>query len=175
MTTTSSLLAAVAVVTSMWVPCVLVAQNAASTDDVEDVRNVIAAFASTWNHHDMDAFGKLFAPDADFVNVAGVRWVGQREIQLRHAYAHGTIPENSVPGDNPAYYGIFKQSTLTFTHIDVRFLRKDVALAHADCELVGDARTQNVRRCVLTFVLTHQSEGWLIAAAQNTEINRTVK
>ena len=170
MTTASSLLAAVAIVTSMGATCILAAPN-----DVEDVRNVVAAFATTWNNHDMDAFGKLFAPDADFVNVAGVRWVGRQEIQLRHAFAHGTIPENSVPDDNPLYYGIFKHSTLTFVHSDVRFLRKDVALAHVNSELVGDARTQNPRRTVLTFVLTRQNEGWLIAAAQNTEINRTVK
>jgi ketosteroid isomerase-like protein len=166
----SSLLAAAALVTFMWATCVFAAPN-----DAEDVQNVIAAFTTTWNHHDMDAFGRLFAEDADFVNVAGVRWVGRQEIQLRHAWSHGTIPDNSIPGENPAYYGIFKHSTLTFVHIDVRLLRKDVALAHADCELLGDARTQNLRRCVLTFVLTRQNEGWLIAGAQNTEINRTVK
>ena len=110
MTSASSLLAAVAIVTSMGATCVL-------TNDAEDVRNVVAAFANTWNNHDMVAFGKLFASDADFVNVAGIRWVGRQEIQLRHAYAHGTIPENLVPGDNRAYYGIFKHSTLTFAHI----------------------------------------------------------
>ena len=31
------------------------------------------------------------------------------------------------------------------------------------------------RRGVFMFVLTRQNAGWLIAAAQNTEINRTVK
>jgi hypothetical protein len=41
--------------------------------------------------------------------------------------------------------------------------------------LRGDSRTQNPRRGVFTFVLTRQNDGWLIAAAQNTEINRTVK
>jgi uncharacterized protein (TIGR02246 family) len=170
MTRVSSLLAAVAIVTSIGATCVLAVPN-----DVEDVRNVVAAFATTWNNHDMDAFGKLFALDADFVNVTGTRWAGRKEIQLRHAYAHGTIPENSVADDDPRYYGIFKHSTMTFVHTDVRFLRKDVALAHADCELVGDARTQNPRHCVLTFVLSQQNEQWLIAAVQNTEINRTVK
>ncbi|HXW57197.1 MAG TPA: SgcJ/EcaC family oxidoreductase [Candidatus Cybelea sp.] len=170
MTSALRLLAVLAIVTSIGPTCVLAAPN-----DVEDVRNVVAAFATTWNRHDMDAFGKLFAPDADFVNVAGVRWVGRNEIQLRHAYSHGTIPENSVPDENPAYYGIFEHSRMTFVHVDVRFLRKDAALAHVDWELLGDTRTQNPRRGVFTFVLTRQNEGWLIAAAQNTEINRTVK
>ena len=169
-TRASRLLAALALLTSLWPTCVLAAPN-----DEEDVRNVVAGFATAWNHHDMDAFGKLFAPDADFVNVAGTRWKGRQEIQLRHAYAHGTIPQNSVPDDNPVYYGIFKNSTLTLVHIDVRLLRKDVAVAHVDTELLGDARTPNPRHSVLTFVLTRQDEGWLVAAAQNTEINRTVK
>lgn len=64
---------------------------------------------------------------------------------------------------------------MKFTHIDVRFLRKDVAVAHVNWELLGDTRTSNPRQGVLTFVLTHQNDGWLIAVAQNTEINRVVK
>jgi uncharacterized protein (TIGR02246 family) len=162
--------AAVAVVTFLCAGCVLAAPN-----DMQDVRNVVAAFATTWNHHDMDAFGKLFAVDADFVNVAGARWVGREEIQFRHAWSHGAIAENSKPGDDPAYYGIFRHSTMTFGGIDIRFLRKDVALAHVDWELRGDSRTPNARHGVFTFVLTRQNEGWEIATAQNTEINRTVK
>jgi uncharacterized protein (TIGR02246 family) len=166
----SRVLAVVALLTSLWAASALAAPN-----DAEDVRTVVSGFVTAWNHHDMDAFGKLFAPDADFVNVGGTRWVGRQEIQLHHAWSHGTIPENAVPGENPVHYGIFKHSTMTFVHIDVRFLRKDVALAHVNWELLGDARTQNPRRGVLTFVLTRQNGGWLVAAAQNTEINRTVK
>jgi uncharacterized protein (TIGR02246 family) len=56
-----------------------------------------AGFATTWNRHDLDAFGKLFAPDADFVNVAGVLWTGRQTIQAQHAYTHGVIPPDS-PG-----------------------------------------------------------------------------
>lgn len=174
MTTTvrsvANLFAIVAATVFLWTPVVLAVSN-----DADDVRNSVAGFATAWNHHDMDAFGKLFAPDADFVNVGGVRWVGREEIQLHHAWSHGTIPENSVPGENPAHYGIFKHSTMKFNRTDVRFLRKDVAVAHVDWELLGDTRTQNPRRGVLTFVLTRQNEAWLVVTAQNTEINRTVK
>ena len=51
--------------TSLFANRLLAAQN-----DAEDVRKVAAGFATAWNHHDLDAFGKLFAPDADFVSVA---------------------------------------------------------------------------------------------------------
>jgi Domain of unknown function (DUF4440) len=159
---------------SLWAAlanCVLAAQN-----DAEDVRNVVAEFATTWNRHDLDAFGKLFAPDADFVK-AGIWWRGRQSIQAQHAYSHGVIAADS-PGfseEDRRFYGILKNSTLRFDQIDVRLLRKEVAIAHVNWELVGDDRTQKPRRGVFMFVLTPQNAGWLTAAAQNTEINRIVK
>jgi len=156
---------------SLLVAPVLAAQN-----DEEDVRKTVGGFSQSWNLHDMEAFGKLFATDADFVNVAGDLWKGREAIQTQHAYSHGAIPADTKGFEGlRVYYGIFKTSTMRFTQIDVRFLRKDVALAHASWELHGDTRTPNPRHGLLAFVLTRQDNGWLIAAAQNTEINRTVK
>jgi ketosteroid isomerase-like protein len=168
----STVFAAVAVLTSLFANRLLAAQN-----DAEDVRKVVAGFETAWNHHDMDAFGKLFAPDADFVNVAGVLWTGRQSIQAQHAYSHGVIPANS-PGfseEDRRHYGIFKNSALTFDQIDVRLLRKEIAIAHVNWELLGDGRTQNSRHGVFIIVLTRQDVRWLIASAQNTEINRDVK
>jgi hypothetical protein len=168
----SAVLAAVAALTFLTADCAL-----AAPDDTEHVRNVVAGFAATWNRHDLDAFGKLFAPDADFVNVAGLWWTGRQSIQRQHAYTHGVIPADS-PGfsaeDRP-YWGIFRNSTMRFAKADVRFLRSDVAVARVSWELLGDARTHNPRRGAFMFVLTRQNAAWLIAAAQNTEINRSVK
>ena len=110
----------------------------AEPNDEGDVRQVVSGFAETWNHHDMEAFGKLFAPDADFVNVGGSWLKGRQDIQMNHAFYHGTIPADSPSracntcstnvkaGIN---YGIFKTSTMQFIQIDVRFLQKDVAVA----------------------------------------------
>jgi ketosteroid isomerase-like protein len=166
-----SVLAVAVLVTSLLATNVLAAAN-----DEEDVRKFVSGFVTAWNQHDMEAFGKLFATDADFVNVAGARWKGRESIQINHAWSHGTIPRDT-PGfeKSDSHCGIFKTSTLRFTQIDVRFLRKDVAVALVNSELVGDARTPNPRHTVLTIVLIRQNGGWLIAAAQNTEINRTVK
>jgi len=166
-----SLLAVAVLATSLLATDALAAAN-----NEEDVRKFVSGFVTAWNQHDMEAFGKLFAADADFVNVAGAWWKGRESIQMNHAWSHGAIPRDT-PGFEKLdqYYGIFKTSTLRFTQIDVRFLRKDVAVALVNSELVGDARTPNPRHTVLTIVLIRQNGGWLIAAAQNTEINRTVK
>lgn len=87
-------LAELAVTISLFGASALAAPN-----DAEDVRSAVMGFSNSWNHHDMVAFGKLFAADADFVNVGGAWWKGRQQIQLNHAYSHGTISENSIPGE----------------------------------------------------------------------------
>lgn len=146
----------------------------AAPRDEEQVRQTVSGFVDAWNRHDMDAFGKLFAPDADFVNVAGDWWQGREAIQREHAYSHGAIPVDTA-GEPVRHYGIFKTSTLRFPRMEVRFLRTDVAVVHVSMELLGDTRTPNARQTTATFVLTRQDGKWLIAAAQNTEIHRTVQ
>lgn len=166
-----SLLAAWALIASLFTSAALAAQS-----ERDDVRKAVAGFSTAWNHHDMDAFGKLFTSDADFVNVAGQLMTGRQEIQMHHAGSHGAIPaDTQVAGTTRRLYGIFRNSTMKFNQIDVRILGNDVAVAHVRWELPGDARTPNPRRGILTFGLTRQEDKWLIAAAQNTEINRSVK
>ena len=45
-------------------------------------------------------------------------------------------------------------------------------MAHVQSELQGDARTKDPRRTLLVMILTKENGRWLIAVAQNTEINR---
>jgi ketosteroid isomerase-like protein len=151
-------------------------RSLAAPNDEASIRNVVAGFTKAWNSHDMDAFGKLFAADAEFVNVTGILMKGRQEIQAHHAWSHAAIPVTThVPGTLPKNYGIFKNSMMEFNDIDVRFLRDDVALVHVKWQLHGDSRTSVPRHGVFLFVLTPGKEGWLITAAQNTEINRPVK
>jgi len=141
--------------------------------DEEAVRKVVNEFAETWNRHDMNAHGALYTPDADFVNVIGTHWKGRESIQLNTAFLHGAIPADSAGVTLPkGAYGIFKTSNSTHRQVDVRLLRKDVAVAHVQNELQGDARTKDPRHSLLVMILTKENGRWLIAVAQNTEINR---
>jgi len=143
------------------------------TTDEEAVRKVINEFAEAWNRHDTNARGVLFTPDADFVNIYGAHWKGRESIQLNHAFLHGTIPADSAGVTLPkSAYGIYKTSNVTHKQIDVRFLREDVAVVHALHELQGDARTKDTRQTLLVYILTKENGRWLVAVAQNTEINR---
>lgn len=146
----------------------------ATPKDSLAVRKEIMGFPEAWNHHDMNAFGKLFTKDAEFVSVGGLPpFKGRSEIQVHHAWLHGTIPADSkIDGKTPppAMYGLFKNSTIHFNTIEISFLRKDVAVAHVAWELWGDSRVPNdPREGELLFVLTPQNGHWLITIAQNTE------
>ncbi len=143
------------------------------SSDEEAVRKVVNGFAETWNHHDTNAREALFTPDADFVNVLGAHWKGRESILLNHAFLHGSIPADSAGVTLPkSAHGIYKTSNITNKQVYVRFLREDVAVAHVQSELQGDARTKEPRRTLLVMILTKENGRWLIAVAQNTEINR---
>jgi uncharacterized protein (TIGR02246 family) len=145
----------------------------AISSDEEAVRKVVNEFAGTWNRHDTNARGAFFTPDADFVNVLGAHWKGRESIQLNHAFLAGAIPADSAGVTLPkSAYGIYKTSSVTHRQVDVRFLRKDVAVVHVQNELQGDARTKDPRRTLLLMILTKENGRWLVAVAQNTEINR---
>ena len=145
----------------------------AAPSDEEAVRKVVNGVVETWNRHDMNAWGALFSPDADFVNVGGQHWKGRELIQRNHGFLHGTIPADTAGVTIPQNrYGIFKTSTSINKQVDVRFLRSDVAVAHIQGELQGDSRVKEPRHNLLLCILTKENGQWLIAVVQNTEINR---
>ena len=135
-----------------------------SADESSEVKAVVAELAENWNRHDMRAFAALFAENADFVNVIGMHWHGRLEIETKHAQTHRTI---------------FRNSFLQIVDVMVRFLSPTIALAHARTELKGaeslrEPVAPEVRRTLLTCVLTKDADRWSITAAHNTDIVQVV-
>src|ERR1700689_1977787 len=91
-------------------------------NDEAGVNAVVHGFEDAWNRHDMDTFAMLFAPDADFVNVIGMRWVGRDAIKQHPAASHATI---------------FKSSNLKVGDTTLRFPKADVATARSVWALSG--------------------------------------
>jgi uncharacterized protein (TIGR02246 family) len=66
---------------------------------------------------------------------------------------------------------MFRDSKLTITEVDTRFLRPDVAVAHARWTMVGAKTPPGMpepREGIQTLVFTKQSGSWQITAFQNT-------
>jgi len=130
-------------------------------NDEAGVNAVVHGFEDAWNRHDMDAFAMLFATNADFVNVIGMRWVGRDAIKQRHAASHATI---------------FKSSTLKIGDTTLRFLKTDIATARSVWTLSGITSESGepvpTRTGILTHVLARIVGHWLIVLSQNTDISK---
>lgn len=126
-----------------------------SADEVV-IRALEARQPEAWNKHDAKAYASLFTENGDCVNVVGWWWKGRAEIEKKLT---------------DAYVYVFKDSTLTVTNVDVRFLTADTAVVHARWTLTG-ARTPSglpvPQQGLQTHVVQKQNGQWLIAAFQNT-------
>jgi len=109
-----------------------------------------------WNQHDAKAYAALFAEEGDVVNVVGWWWKGRKEI------------ENKL---TDAFAFVFRESTLTITQVDTRFLMPEVAVAHTRWTMTGAKTPPTIpepREGIQTIVLQKVGEKWMIAAFQNT-------
>lgn len=131
----------------------------ATSDDEAAVKAVLSGFEDAWNSHDMDAFGRLFSEDADFVNVRGTRWIGRPAIQEAHTASHAAQ---------------FKNSRLRIGETTLRFPMPEVAVARSLWDLEGHTtptgEPQPARKGILTNVLAKGPAGWKVVSSQNTDI-----
>jgi len=125
--------------------------------DESAIREVVGAGQQeAWNRHNAKAYAALFAEDADTVNVMAWWWKGRAELEsnLTRMFAN-----------------IFRESTLTFTQVDVRFLTPEIAIAHAHWTMTGAHMPPGLpepREGLQTLTLQKRNGKWLIAAFQNT-------
>jgi uncharacterized protein (TIGR02246 family) len=125
------------------------------------VSRLAEQFVTIWNAHDMERLQDLYADDADFVNVIGMRWQGASEIARMHVVLHESR---------------MRQTTLLSEAMTVRVLAPSVAVVHDTWVLTGDPgapgwKVGEQRRGILVHVLKLDGAGkWHIAASQNTDI-----
>ena len=130
--------------------------GAARDHDESEIRAVQARQADAWNRHDARAYADLFTEDGDVVNVVGWWWKGRAEIEAKL---------------QAAFAQVFKESALTITDVQARFLTPEVAVAHVRWTMTGAKTPPGMpepREGIQTQVLSKVSGRWLIAAFQNT-------
>ena len=132
-------------------------ESRAQEADIAAIRELQAQQADAWNRHDAAAYSELFTKDGDVVNVLGWWWKGRAEIQrkLSDAFAY-----------------VFRESKLTITEVDVRFLDPKCAVAHVRWAMEGakapPGAPEPPRYGIQLQVLQKQSDRWQIASFQNT-------
>jgi uncharacterized protein (TIGR02246 family) len=129
------------------------AQNGATADEAA-LRENVKYLETGWNTKSGAVFAKPFAEDADYVVINGMYFKGRAAIEAAHQRIFDTI---------------FKDTTISLTVKQVRFLRPDVAVVHVNGR--RDGPTKELKQdAILTVVMTKEKQGWTIAAFQNTAI-----
>ena len=124
--------------------------------DESEIRQLQARQQDAWNRHDAKAYAALFTDDGDVVNVVGWWWKGRREIERQLTAAYAVV---------------FRESRLTITDVEVRFLARDVAVAHVRWTMAGARTPSSIpepRQGIQIQVLHKGGDIWRIAAFQNT-------
>jgi uncharacterized protein (TIGR02246 family) len=139
------------------IPTLLPLESNAQEADRAAIRDLQATQADAWNRHDAAAYSELFEQDGDVVNVMGWLWRGRDEIsrKLTGAFAH-----------------VFRESKLTITDVDVRFLDPKLAVAHVRWTMEGakppPGAPEPPRQGIQLQVLRKNGDRWRILSFQNT-------
>lgn len=115
-------------------------------------------FQEAWNTHDMDAFGRLFRPDATFVNRFGSYWRGVDQIVAGHAGIHASI---------------YRDSTLAIDEPDVDAISDNAAILHFWSRLsAGEAHPAGPHQIdtLILAVVTLRDGEWRIQALENVTL-----
>ena len=62
----------------------------ASGKQIRAAAQMAKSLEMAWNKADADAWGKLYTPNAEFLNISGLLFVGQDQITSRHAFIFST-------------------------------------------------------------------------------------
>ncbi len=145
-------------------PRASVPQAAAQGREEAALRQLVAEQTEAWNRGDAVAWSKDFAPEARFINIAGMAFNGRQEIEQRHA---------------AIFASFFKGSRSQVTVQTVRFLGPEVAVVDTEHEVTGyqglppgirATDTSGALRTRMRYVLNKVSKKWQIVAGQNTAI-----
>jgi uncharacterized protein (TIGR02246 family) len=115
-------------------------------------------FQEAWNTHDMAAFGRLFHPDATFVNRFGTYWRGVEQIVAGHAGIHASI---------------YRDSTLAIDAPDIDPVSDAAAILHFWSRLIAGAAHPAGPHQIDTLILavvTRRDGEWRIQALENVTL-----
>jgi len=129
------------------------AQNNREADEAA-IREHVKQMESGWNTKSGALFAKPFAEDADYVVINGSHIRGRKVIESAHQGIFDTI---------------YKDTTITLTVKQVRFLRPDVAVVHVNGHRDGPTK-ELTQDAMLSMVMVKEKGGWSITSFQNTAV-----
>jgi uncharacterized protein (TIGR02246 family) len=129
--------------------------NGLASDEAA-IRENVQEMEAGWNAKDGSLYAKSFSANADYVVINGT-----------HVQGHDRIAR----GHEEIFKRIFKDSTISLSVKQIRFLGRDVAVVHVAGHLRMDRGTTRATDFIITLVVTRNGNGWKTVAFQNTEVS----
>lgn len=127
-----------------------------SAEDEAAIRENVRQMETGWNTKSGSLFAKPFTEDADYVVINGLQIKGRDTIGKGHERLFATI---------------YKNSTLSLSVKQIRFLSLDVAVVHvAGRNRIRQGEETREVAAMMTLVMTKDKGEWQIAAFQNTAV-----
>jgi uncharacterized protein (TIGR02246 family) len=128
--------------------------------DIAAIQAVFDRLIAAWNRGDGAAYGALFTPDADYIDVTGTHTQGGAAIGQMHQFLF----------DGPLQGSRLDDAAPVADR--VQFLAPDVALliGGGASRLAGQAAAPADRQSVNTTVLVKRDGAWHIRAFQNNRV-----
>ena len=125
------------------------------SEDEVMIRANVEQMAKGWNTKSSLEFAKPFAANADYVVNNG--------MHIKN------FPSN-VSGLQRLFETVEKNTTVTYTVEQIRFLRPDVAVVHIVGDMKDQGDTTQSGKGRITLVMTKEKGKWMIATFQNTGV-----
>ncbi|RFC64725.1 SgcJ/EcaC family oxidoreductase [Mesorhizobium denitrificans] len=129
------------------------------SDAGQATQQIVDAFVAAWNTHDAEAFAAIFADDADFTNVFGMKARGRASIEQFH---------------RPIFETMFKDSHLEVMDTQVRPIRPDVIALDMHWSMlrardpVGNEWPK--RHGLISVVVAREQDAWTVVVMHNMDL-----
>lgn len=134
------------------------------TKDEKAITAGVDAMIFSWNHHNFQDLKNYTTENTDWVNGVGMWWRGRKASQYAHQVYHD---------------GMFKESVVEKQSLNIRFITKDVAIAHLFWHFSAftdpSGKTLGPDDCVATLVYVNEKGKWLLTAGENVAIVKEVQ
>jgi len=146
-------------ISSLIISIFLTMTTIAQTNDTKDdtqIRGLVKTIENGWSAKDGKLFAQPFSENADYVVVNGMHLKGRVAI---------------AEGHQRIFDSFYKETNIKAEVKSIRFIRKDVAIAHVTSHMTGVSNNQQVdTRSLITLTIEKTPEGWQVAAFQNTQV-----
>jgi uncharacterized protein (TIGR02246 family) len=131
--------------------------SSGSAADEKDIRQIGGQFQDAWNKADSRMISDLFLSDGDYVSSTGRTARGRAEVQKAFS---------------EQWVGIYKGTKIASNITNVRFVRKDVAVADGAFSISGmkdaSGKGMGARDGLMTVVAAKKGDRWYVAALRGT-------